>query len=199
MIGSIIQRMSESRNKLNRTYDLCLEAICAALITICSWISIQVFDVPFTLQTFAIFLVLMTIGGKRGTVSIIVYILLGLIGVPVFAGFKSGHAALLGPTGGFIVGFIFVGLAYMGLDKITKKYKTSNARKIVVGIIEGVLCEVVLYVFGVIWFMTIYTQNTGPVGLDAVMGLCVLPFLIPDAVKLVLAVITSIKTSLIVK
>ena len=71
---------------MNKTYNIVLEAICAALITICSWISLQIMDIPFTLQTFGIFLVLFTIGGKRGTISILIYILLGLIGVPVFAG-----------------------------------------------------------------------------------------------------------------
>ncbi len=192
-----------SSNDINKTrsytYNLCLEAICAALITICSWISLQVMEVPFTLQTFAIFLVLMTIGGKRGTIAVVVYILLGLIGVPVFAGFKAGPAALIGPTGGFIVGFIFVGLAYWGMEKIAKKFKTSAVKSIITGIIEGIICEVVLYVFGVAWFMIMYTKNTGPVGLGTVLGWCVIPFLIPDAVKLVLAVITSVKTSRIVK
>lgn len=156
-------------------------------------------DIPFTLQTFAVFLVLMTIGGKRGTIAVVVYILLGLIGVPVFAGFKSGPAALIGPTGGFILGFIFVGLAYWGMEFFGKKVKTSAPKSIVVGIIEGIICEVVLYVFGVAWFMIMYTKNTGPVGLGTVMGLCVIPFLLPDAAKLVLAVITSLKTSRIVK
>ena len=65
---------------MNKTYNIVLEAICAALITICSWISLQIMDIPFTLQTFGIFLVLFTIGGKRGTISILIYILLGLIG-----------------------------------------------------------------------------------------------------------------------
>jgi len=192
--------MSNEEKKIGfRTYDLCLEAICAALITICSWISLQVMDIPFTLQTFAIFLVLLTIGGKRGTIAVVVYILLGLVGIPVFAGFKSGPATLIGPTGGFIVGFIFVGLTFWGLEVVFKKLKTSTSKKIIFGIIEGVICEVVLYVFGVAWFMIMYTKNTGPVGLATVMGWCVIPFLIPDAVKLVLAVVTSVKTSLIVK
>ena len=97
---------------MNRTYDLVLESICAALITICSWISLTVMEIPFTLQTFGILLVLYSIGGKRGTIAILVYILLGVIGVPVFAGFKSGPAAVMGPTGGFIIGFALAGLIY---------------------------------------------------------------------------------------
>lgn len=185
---------------MNKTYNIVLEAICAALITICSWISLQIMDIPFTLQTFGIFLVLFTIGGKRGTISILIYILLGLIGVPVFAGFKSGPAALIGPTGGFIIGFIFVGLCYWLLDELCfKKLKKSSARRLAFCIIEGVILEVVLYVFGVIWFMVVYTRNTGDIGLAAVLSMCVYPFLIPDLVKLIAAASASLRTLSIVK
>ena len=184
----------------SKTYDLVLEAICAALITICSWISLNVMDIPFTLQTFGILLVLFTVGGKRGTISILVYLLLGLIGVPVFAGFKSGPAALAGPTGGFIVGFLVGALAYWALDSLwLKRYKKSNISRLVVSVIEGVVFELVLYVYGVIWFMFVYTRNTGEIGLGAVLGMCVIPFLIPDAVKLLAAASASLRTVRIVK
>ena len=86
-------------NKKISTVDLIYIAFGAALITICSWISIPTV-VPFTLQTFAVFCVLSILGGKRGTLSILVYILLGTVGIPVFSGFKSGAAVLLGTTGG---------------------------------------------------------------------------------------------------
>lgn len=185
---------------MNKTYNIVLESICAALITICSWISIQITDIPFTLQTFGIFLVLFTIGGKRGTISVIIYILLGLIGVPVFAGFKSGPAALIGPTGGFIIGFIFAGLAYWLIDELClKKLKNNAVRRILFSVIEGVIMEVILYVFGVIWFMDVYTRNTGDIGLTAVLTMCVYPFLIPDAVKLIAAASASVRTHSIVK
>lgn len=184
----------------SKTYDLVLEAICAALITICSWISLNVMDIPFTLQTFGILLVLFTVDGKRGTISILVYLLLGLIGVPVFAGFKSGPAALAGPTGGFIVGFLVGALVYWALDSLwLKRYKKSNISRLVVSVIEGVVFELVLYVYGVIWFMFVYTRNTGEIGLGAVLGMCVIPFLIPDAVKLLAAASASLRTVRIVK
>ena len=184
----------------SKTYDLVLEAICAALITICSWISLNVMDIPFTLQTFGILLVLFTVGGKRGTISILVYLLLGLIGVPVFAGFKSGPAALAGPTGGFIAGFLVGALVYWALDSLwLKRYKKSNISRLVVSVIEGVVFELVLYVYGVIWFMFVYTRNTGEIGLGAVLGMCVIPFLIPDAVKLLAAASASLRTVRIVK
>lgn len=76
------------------TRDLCFCAIGAALIAVCAWISIPA-DVPFTLQTFAIFAVCGLLGGKRGTVSVLVYLLLGAVGAPVFAGFRGGFASLI--------------------------------------------------------------------------------------------------------
>ena len=87
------------------TRDLCFCAIGAALIAVCAWISIPA-EVPFTLQTFAIFAVCGLLGGRRGTVSVLVYLLLGAVGAPVFAGFRGGFAALIGTTGGYLVGFI---------------------------------------------------------------------------------------------
>ena len=91
--------------------DLVYMAFGAVLIAICSWISIPT-TVPFTMQTFAVFFVLSALGGKRGTLSILVYVLLGAIGLPVFAQFTSGVGILLGSTGGYIVGFLLMGLTY---------------------------------------------------------------------------------------
>ncbi|MCR5593443.1 MAG: biotin transporter BioY [Saccharofermentans sp.] len=183
-----------------KTYDLVLAAICAALITITSWISINVWEIPFTLQTFGILLVLFSIGGKRGTVSIAVYILLGLIGAPVFAGFKSGPASLVGPTGGFIIGFLVAALVYWLVDeKVFKKLKSSPSKHMIFCAIEGIIVELVLYVFGVAWFMIMYTRKSGPIGLGAVLMMCVVPFLLPDAVKLICACASSIRTSRAIK
>ncbi len=185
---------------MNKTYNIVLAAICAALITVCSWISLTVMEIPFTLQTFGILLVLYTVGGKRGTISVAVYLLLGLIGVPVFAGFKSGPAALLGPTGGFIVGFLVCALVYWLVDSMwLGKLKKKDSSRFVVCLIEGIIFELILYVVGVSWFIAVYSRNTGAIGLGAVLSMCVVPFLIPDAVKLVLACTTSLRTVRIVK
>ena len=95
-----------------KTIDLAYIAICAALIVICSWISIPT-AVPFTLQTFAVFASLGLLGGKKGTLSVLVFLILGAIGLPVFANFGGGLGVLLGSTGGYLIGFIFMGLIYM--------------------------------------------------------------------------------------
>ena len=82
-----------------KTYDLAYIAIFAVLIAICSWISIPA-TVPFTLQTFGVFIAAGVLGGKRGTLSVLVFILLGAVGIPVFANFSGGIGVLAGPTGG---------------------------------------------------------------------------------------------------
>lgn len=178
------------KTQKNKTYNIVLIAVSAALITICSWISITIGPVPFTLQTMAIFAVLMTIGGARGSIAVVIYLLLGLIGVPVFAGFKGGPASFLGPTGGFLVGFAVASLVWILLEKLLRdKMSSSAVKRILYGVINAVICEVVMYTIGVIWFMVVYGQQTGPVGLGATLTMCVVPFIIPDIVKIAVAIV----------
>ena len=125
--------METTRSKI-KVQDMVYIAIGAVLITVCSWISIPT-TVPFTLQTFAVFLVLSLIGGKRGTLSVIIYLLLGAVGVPVFAGFKAGFATLLGTTGGYIIGFIFMGLIYWLSERLFGNRLAVRIATLVVGLV----------------------------------------------------------------
>ncbi|MCR5340445.1 MAG: biotin transporter BioY [Saccharofermentans sp.] len=181
---------STAKKRRSMIYDIVVIAISAALITVCSWISIPLGPVPFTLQTLAILAVLLTLGGRRGTIAIVVYLALGAIGVPVFAGFKGGPAALLGPTGGFLVGFIAAALIFWLLEKLVfARLMSTPAKRLVFGLVNSLIFELVLYVVGVIWFMTVYAAKTGPIGLGAVMSMCVIPFIIPDIVKMIAAAV----------
>ena len=146
-------------------------ALFAALISICAWISVPVGDIAFTLQTFGIFLALGVLGGKWGCASICVYLMLGVAGVPVFSAFQGGLGVLLGPTGGYLWGFAAAGLVYWGFEKLCKPI--------------GVILAIILcYGCGCFWFMR---YAGGTVGFVAAMVKCVLPYLIPDTVKLYLA------------
>ena len=162
-----------------QTIDLVYMAVGAVLITVCSWISIPT-NIPFSLQTFAVFCVLGLLGGKRGTISILVYILLGAVGVPVFAGFSGGFGVVIGPTGGYIVAFILMGLLYWLLEKLF-------GTKLIVRIISMLAGLLVCYAFGTAWFMVVYARTTGPMELGAALASCVIPFIIPDLVKMALA------------
>ena len=163
--------------------DLAYISIGASLIAVCSWISIPT-AVPFTLQTFAVFFVLLLLGGERGTLATLVYVLLGAVGVPVFAGFGGGVGILFGSTGGYILGFLLMGLIYILFTRFFRK-------KIVVKVAALVLGLVVCYAFGTAWFMHVYMQNSGKVGLITVLTWCVFPFIAPDLVKLALAVVIT--------
>lgn len=160
-------------------HELCASALGAALIAVCAWISIPA-TVPFTLQTFAVFLVTALLGLKCGTLSVLVYLLLGMVGLPVFSGFQGGIGTLMGVTGGYLVGFIFIALS-VGL--LTKRFGRSFP--VLVG--SMVLGLLICYAFGSAWFLVLYTRSSGSIALGAVLAKCVLPFLPVDAVKILLA------------
>ncbi|MCR4739584.1 MAG: biotin transporter BioY [Lachnospiraceae bacterium] len=174
-----------TEKKAFTTVDLVYMAIGAALIAICSWISIPS-AVPFTLQTFAVFCVIELLGGKRGLVSVLVYILMGAVGLPVFAGFKGGIGSLLGPTGGYIIGFIFIALVCMAADRLF-------GDKLIVRIIAMLAGLVICYAFGTAWFMFVYIKGNGAISLMTALGWCVFPFILPDILKLALATAISAK------
>ena len=193
--------MTESpKKRRSAAYDTAVIAVSAALITVCSWISLQIGPVPVTLQTLAVLAVLMTTGGRRGTIAIAVYLALGAIGVPVFSGFKGGLAAFAGPTGGFLIGFLAAALVYWLLEKLVfARLMTSQKKRIIFGFVNSFIFELLMYTVGVIWFMTVYAAQTGPVGLVTVLGWCVIPFIIPDLVKIAAAVIISSRAARFVR
>lgn len=174
--------MSRSSSAFS-TREIAFIALFVALITVCAWISIP-FAVPFTLQTFAIFAALGLLGGKRATIAVAVYLLLGAIGLPVFAGFTGGIGRLAGATGGYLVGFLLS--AIIG-GWILHRFGRSTP-VLILAMIAGLA---VCYVFGTAWFMILYARTTGPVGLTTVLGWCVIPFLLPDAAKIALAVLLT--------
>ena len=165
------------------TKELVFTALMAVIIAVCSWISIPT-TVPFTLQTFGVFMAVGLLGGKKGTISVLVYILLGAVGVPVFAGFSSGIGVLFGTTGGYIVGFVLSGLVYWAMT-------AAFGEKLPIMIIAMVLGLLVCYAFGTAWFMIVYAKNTAPIGLMTALGWCVFPFIIPDCIKIALAVVLT--------
>ena len=144
-------------------------ALFAAMMALCAWIGIPLGHTVFTMQTFGVLLALGILGGKRGTISILCYLLLGAAGLPVFSGFRGGIGAILGPTGGYLWGFLATGLVFWLLEKWSR----------LLAMAAGIL---VCYACGTLWYMT-YTGGA----LAAVLAQTVLPYLIPDALKLVLA------------
>lgn len=175
----------------SKTYDIVYIGIFAVLIAICSWISIPTV-VPFTLQTFAVFLTVSVLGGKRGSLAVLVYILLGAAGIPVFANFTGGIGIILNNTGGYIIGFIFMALLMWLMESMLGRGLFVRGVSMVLGLI-------VLYAFGTAWFMLVYTRNTGTVGLMSVLGWCVIPFIIPDLIKMGLALALGSRLSKVIR
>ena len=173
----------ERRTKGFQAIDLAYVAVCAALMAVCSWISIPA-TVPFTLQTFAVFCSLGLLGGRRGTAAILVYLLLGALGVPVFAGFSGGIGILFGTTGGYLLGFILMGLVYWLGERLSMDSRNIRIISMILGLL---LC----YAFGTAWFMFVYARQTGAIALGTALAWCVVPFLLPDLVKMALALLLS--------
>lgn len=175
-----------------RTLDMVYIGVFAVIIAICSWITLPFGIVSFTMQTFAVFLTVDVLGGKRGTSAVLIYLLLGAVGVPVFAGFSGGIGVILGQQGGYLVGFFLSALVMWALERVLGKKLWSRALSMVLGLL-------VLYGFGTFWFMAVYTRDTGAVSLMTVLGWCVFPFVIPDGIKIALALILGNRLSLIMR
>jgi biotin transport system substrate-specific component len=168
-----------------RVKDLTYIALFAALMAICAWIAIPTpWNVSYTLQTMAVFLAVGVLGGKRGTLAVLVYLLLGAVGLPVFSGFRGGLAALLGTTGGYIIGFLASALLMWALERFVGQSPVKLA-------LSMVLALLVCYAFGTAWFYYFYTQNTGAITLAVVLVKCVTPYIIPDLIKIALAVLLT--------
>ena len=165
--------------KKRTTLDLTLTAVFAALMAVCSWITVPAPLVPFTLQTFAVEAALFMLGGARGCAAIGIWLALGLCGVPVFSRFNGGAGYMLGPTGGYILGFLLTGLVWSLLEK---KAGESRLRRLLLMAAAVAAC----YAAGTLWFWLFNGREKG-MSLWRVLEICVIPFLIPDAAKLVLA------------
>lgn len=155
----------------------------AALLAICSWICIPL-TVPVTLQTLGVFLVSGLLGMKRGTAATVVFIIMGAIGIPVFAEFTGGVGILLGNTGGYIIGFIFTALI---VGFASDKFK-GKLMPVAIAMVLGVL---VCYAFGTLWFAVVYAKSNEPAAILTILGWCVFPFILPDGIKIAVAAILT--------
>lgn len=174
-----------------KTLDLTYIALCIALMAICAWITIPS-AMPFTLQLFGVFATLGLLGGKRGTIAIGVYLLAGGIGLPLFSGFRGGFGHLLGTTGGYLTGYLVAAFFYWFATNVFGKKILPQAVIMTLGLI-------ICYVFGTAWFIIVYGNVNGPISVSAALGMCVIPFIIPDLLKIALALIISNRVGRYVK
>lgn len=168
------------KRKKFTTLDMVYVGIFAAIIAVCSWISVPL-TIPVTLQTMAVCLTAGLLGTKRGVLAVAVYLLIGLVGVPVFSNFTAGVSRLMGPTGGYLIGFIFTALIVGAATELFGDKIWVYAVSMIVGI-------AVLYAFGTAWYVIVYNRgNADAVTVSSALAACVVPFIIPDLIKISLA------------
>ena len=156
--------------------------VMAALICGAGPLSISIGPIPLSLASFAVYLAGAVLGWKRGTLAVAIYLLIGAIGIPVFSAFSGGLQKLAGVTGGYLIGYLPCALI-TGLGFKDGQAQTENRWLLPLMMVLG---TAVLYILGTAWFM-IQTRNT----LAAAMGMCVLPFLPGDAIKIVAATLLA--------
>ncbi|MBQ3269425.1 MAG: biotin transporter BioY [Clostridia bacterium] len=165
--------------KLN-TREMTIIAVMAALICVAGPLTIAIGPIPLSLATFTVYLAGAVLGAKRGTLAVALYLLIGAVGVPVFSGFSGGVQKLVGVTGGYLVGYLpCAWLTGLGAGDDGTRLNWRLPAMMVAG-------TAVLYAIGTAWFMA---QTKNPLG--AALGMCVLPFLPGDAVKIIAATLLS--------
>ena len=164
-----------------KTKELTLTALMAAIICVLGPLSVPLpfSPVPISLTMIGIYLAVYAVGMWRGTIALLVYLLLGLVGLPVFSGFTGGPAKLLGPTGGYLIGFIFTALiSGFFIDRFWKKRLLSA-----LGMILGIG---VAYVFGTVWLAYVAGMTFGQA-----LAAGVIPYVGFDLVKIVILMIVG--------
>ena len=170
-------------NQKIRTKQMVLIALMTAVTCVLGPLSIPLpfSPVPISLTNFAIFLTIFVLGMKSGTISFIIYLLLGAVGVPVFSSFRGGFQVLAGPTGGYLIGFIFLALIMgFALDHFDRKLVPT-----IIGMIIGMA---VCYAFGTVWLAKLLSLSFKE---GLMMG--VIPYLAGDAAKIIIAAIVGPK------
>lgn len=160
----------------SQVYIMSMTAVMTAVTCILAPLSIPIGPVPISFTNLAIFLSLYLLGWKMGTVSCVMYILIGMVGVPVFSGFSGGLGKLLGPTGGYIIGFIPMAiLAGLLISKFSNRF---------IQFVAMAVATIVLYGFGTVWFCAVMDST-----FLAALGTCVFPFIPGDIAKMIIAVV----------
>ncbi|MDO4732942.1 MAG: biotin transporter BioY [Bacillota bacterium] len=166
-----------AQKKRFSTLDISYIGLFILFLSLCAWIAIPSLP-PFTLQSMAVLLCGALLGLRRGLLAILLYLLLGLLGLPLFSNFQSAPAVLAGPSGGFLIGFFFSAFfAALGA-------RSGKEVPLLLGMLVGTLFS---YVFGLLWFALVYAPGPGTAPWLSGLSICVLPFILPDLAKLYLA------------
>jgi biotin transport system substrate-specific component len=176
----------------SRTRSIVLGGLAIALLAVAAQIQLPIGPVPFTLQTLVLILLVLVLTPAESLAAVGGYLLLGAFGLPVFAGFKGGLGVLLGPTGGFLVGFFVGTLLIAGLRWLLDKYRATHQQE------RGMVAALALDVAAILVIILAYdclglawgVYSTG-MSLAAALPVFLLPFLLPDIIKAIAAFICA--------
>lgn len=173
--------MTNAKNTSDKTKTMVIIGVMAAVTCILGPLSIAipVSPVPISLTNLAAYFSAYVLGMKRGTVSYLIYLLIGLIGIPVFSAFSGGPSKLFGPTGGYLIGFIFMAVI---CGFFIEKWES----KLYMHLLGKVLGTAVCYLFGTVWL-----AFQGHMSFAVALGAGVIPFLPGDFAKIVIALIAG--------
>ena len=172
--------------KTSNVYSMVQVALFAAVTCVLAPFSIPIGPVPLSLTTLVLYVSIYVLGWRRALVSYTVYLCLGMVGLPVFSGFEGGIGKLAGPTGGYLIGFLFMipicGLLIAVLNRRMPERGIVSGKYSAGGIVSMILGTAVMYAFGTAWFCI--STGTGPA---AALAVCVFPFVIGDLLKIIAA------------
>lgn len=178
--------MTEKRHFQISVKNMATVSVNIALLAVSSWITVP-FPINFTLQTLAVFIICGTFRLSVSAVSVLLYLLLGFVGVPVFSAFGSGISAFAGPTGGYLLGFLAVPFIVNAFNIRTKGHTIRT--------ISMLTALTVLYVIGALWYRLVYAPSD--ITFVRAFCLCAVPFIVPDVLKVILAEIISSRLSVL--
>lgn len=175
---------------LSKTQGLALTALSIALMAVGAWITVPIGPIPFTLQVFVIVLAYIVLPGKLPIAAAAGYLILGAVGVPMFSGMRGGIGVIMGPTGGFILGYFVAALVCVAVARLVRgphPEAISTVREIAAGVLIGITYLAIVYLCG--WAQYMMVANVTP---EQSFAVTVAPFVVVDAIKIVAAIIVSL-------
>ena len=170
--------------KRGRIYDIVITALMTAVMCVASFITIPVGAVPVTLQTFVVYIACAVLGTKKAVISVGLYLLLGILGLPVFSSFRGGIGVLAGATGGYILGFLLIAL----ISGLIINLKKNSRIVMFFAFFSGTL---LCYLAGTLWYVIFYIGDKNFTNFIGAFSVCVVPFIVPDIIKMIVASIVA--------
>ena len=167
----------------SRSRSIAFTALCIAIMAVSAWVTVPIGPVPFTLQMFAVTFAILILTPKQAIAAVAGYLVLGALGVPVFSGMRGGIGVLMGPTGGFLWGYLIGVSVAVGVLSL---FRSRGLDNFATNVLCGIVFTAIAYVCG--WFQYQFVANVGP--LESLL-VTVAPFVVVDLIKVVVATVVA--------